>query len=399
MEIIMIKRKIASLLLILTLSLTLIPTSFAVSPLNVFTDIPAGAWYYKDVEYMVMNGMMNGTSPSTFEPETPLTRGMLVTILWRQENGPIQGSNIFSDVESGKWYENAINWAASQGVVNGLGDGRFGPDENITREQMATLLFRYARMKQYDTTDRGYYFNFADEGDVNNWAMEGLSWMIGAGHINGIQQDSSEDPWYELQPGASATRAQFAKVMHLFCENTADRGEFKDTSQSNDVLYQIARSRVESDYIFETFLPVAWIEFDDDGDYIYDEENEDLWLPVTDRRVQDMDQLEQLWHLYMASTYPLPEEVLESFDMKLPPNGKEQKLYWLAREFEGFYLDRVEISNLIQRIDATHAEFAAEAHWIDYTEPEEEEFVETFIYHMTKENGQWKCSGIEPTVG
>ncbi len=175
-----------------------------------FLDVSPDSWYYEGVKYTNQKGWMNGTSAIDFAPESPTTRAMLVTVLHRIEGTPApKAASKFSDVAAGNWYTDAVAWAAENNVVNGMGDGTFAPDAQITREQLTTVLFRYAQLKQKDEGTRASLESFADQAKVSDWASEGLQWAVSKGIINGI----SEGEETNLQPQGNATRAQIATVL------------------------------------------------------------------------------------------------------------------------------------------------------------------------------------------
>ena len=176
-----------------------------------FADVPENAWYVGAVEYAVRNGLMNGVGDGQFEPEESMTRAMLVTVLWRYEGAPEAGKNTFSDVPNGQWYTNAVAWAAENGIVNGIGNNRFDPDGEITREQVAAILFRYAEMKEFETSKRGDLSTFPDGSKVGSWAETAMQWAVAEGIINGSDG--------KLLPQGNATRAQAATILMRFIEN------------------------------------------------------------------------------------------------------------------------------------------------------------------------------------
>ena len=182
-------------------------------PSGKFVDINAKAWYHLYVDYAVTNGLFGGTSANTFEPETAMTRAMLVTVLWRYEGQPKGYQNTFADVneKNGSWYIDAVAWAASNGIVNGVGNNRFDPNGKITREQMAAILFRYAQKKGIDTSKRGELSNYPDANKISAYAKEALSWAVGEGIINGSDG--------KLLPQGNATRAQVATILMRYIEN------------------------------------------------------------------------------------------------------------------------------------------------------------------------------------
>ena len=182
-------------------------------PSGKFVDINAKAWYHLYVDYAVTNGLFGGTSANTFEPETAMTRAMLVTVLWRYEGKPTGYQNTFADVNAkdGSWYLDAVAWAASNGIVNGVGNNRFDPNGKITREQMAAILFRYAQKKGIDTSKRGDVSNFPDANKISAYAKEAVCWAVGEGIINGSDG--------KLLPQGDATRAQVATILMRYIEN------------------------------------------------------------------------------------------------------------------------------------------------------------------------------------
>ena len=178
-----------------------------------FTDVAEGSWYYDAVRYVYENGLMAGTSNTKFEPDLTTTRGMIVTILYRLEDTPAVSSMAdFTDVETDQWYSDAIAWAAANSIVGGYGNGLFGPDDPITREQLATILYRYAQYKDYDTASSADLSRYADFEQVSEWAQEAMAWANGEGIISGTSAVT-------LAPKDSATRAQAAVMLMRFCEN------------------------------------------------------------------------------------------------------------------------------------------------------------------------------------
>ena len=179
-----------------------------------FTDVTEANWYYDEVYYVWANGLMQGTSATTFGPGVDTTRAMVVTILWRLEGEPASGYDMdYSDVAGGAWYAGAVRWATEHGIVNGS-EGQFYPGGTVTREQLAAMLYRYAQYKGYDLTAGGDLSGFADAGAVSGWAETSLAWAVGQGLLQG--SDSQVDPQ------GSAIRAQTAAILMRFCENTAN---------------------------------------------------------------------------------------------------------------------------------------------------------------------------------
>ena len=179
---------------------------------DIFSDVVPGAWYTDAVQYAYDNGLMTGTSATAFEPNTTTTRGMIVSMLHRLEGSPAVGSADFSDVASGDWYANPVAWAASEGIVGGYGDGTFGPNDPITREQMASILYHYADYKGLDVSARASLDAYSDADSVSPWASDVMSWAVSEGIISGMTEDT-------LAPQGTATRAQVAAMFQRFLEN------------------------------------------------------------------------------------------------------------------------------------------------------------------------------------
>ena len=180
-----------------------------------FADVDDGDWFADAVRYVYENGMMNGTGDTTFSPNMTTSRGMIVTVLWRQAGSPVVNYAMdFDDVNPAGWYGEAIRWAASEGIVGGYGNGQFGPDDPITREQLSVILYRYAAYAGYDVTERADLSGFSDAADASSYALDALAWANAAGIVNGTSGTT-------LDPQGSAVRAQAAAMLQRFCENIA----------------------------------------------------------------------------------------------------------------------------------------------------------------------------------
>ena len=179
-----------------------------------FTDVSVDDWFYDMVEYVYDNGIMTGTSGTTFEPNATLTRAMMATVLWAMEGGPVVNyAMAYTDVDSDDWFAEAVRWATSEGVVNGVGDNAYAPNDPLTREQMAVMLYAYAVYKGYDTTQGGMAIReFGDYEEVSDWAATAMDWAVNAGLLGG-------KPGNLLDPAGSATRAEIATILRNFCEN------------------------------------------------------------------------------------------------------------------------------------------------------------------------------------
>ena len=179
-----------------------------------FTDVRESDWFYEDVAFAYENGLFAGTSDTTFSPNASMTRAMLVTVLYRLEGQPaVNGRSGFSDVQYNGYYEDAVTWAADNGIVNGTSTTTFSPNENVTREQMAAILYRYAQHKKYNTAASSGLNGFTDHASVSGYAAASLEWAVAEKLVNGSAG--------KLMPTGNATRAQVAAILHRFVENVA----------------------------------------------------------------------------------------------------------------------------------------------------------------------------------
>lgn len=177
---------------------------------NPFGDVDSSAWYRSAVDFVSGRGLFSGVGQDSFAPELPLSRGMLASVLYRLEGaGPQQAAVSFADVASGAWYAQGTAWAAEAGIVSGYGSGRFGPDDSVTREQLAVILFRYAQLLGVNTGGRDSLSEFSDSGSVSGWAREAVAWAVDAGVISGL-------PGETLLPAGTATRAEAAAMLQRF---------------------------------------------------------------------------------------------------------------------------------------------------------------------------------------
>ena len=177
-----------------------------------FADVSGSDWFYNDVRYVYGKGIMDGTGADRFSPNAPLTRAMIVTILYRMAGSPsVSGSSDFTDVAASKWFAKAVAWAAANGIVNGYGSGLFGPNDPVTREQLAAILYRYAVYGGMTAvTLEENLGSFADTAQLSAYAIQAMNWAVGQGLINGSGSN--------LVPKAQATRAQVAAIIHRYLE-------------------------------------------------------------------------------------------------------------------------------------------------------------------------------------
>ena len=177
-----------------------------------FADVASDAWYAQAVAYVYRQGLMSGTAQNQFSPDLTTNRAMLVTILYRLAGSPaVNGGSAFTDVASGDWFASGVAWASANGIVTGYGDGRFGPNDPITREQMATILYRYAGFAGQSTAGQADLSGYADAGRISPYAAASMGWAVDRGLITGVSAGT-------LAPGGSATRAQVATILMRLCE-------------------------------------------------------------------------------------------------------------------------------------------------------------------------------------
>ena len=182
-----------------------------------FADVPAAAWYADAVQYAHEKGLMTGVSAAEFAPDGTATRGQIVTILWRLAGSPVVNYAMrYADADEGAWYGEAVRWAASTGVVTGYTESRFGPNDAITREQLAAILYRYIKTQGQGFTGMWYFpLRYDDAASISDWADEAMHWCVMKGVLNGTGETT-------LSPQLTATRAQLATILQRFCELPKD---------------------------------------------------------------------------------------------------------------------------------------------------------------------------------
>ncbi len=175
--------------------------------------VTPGGWKYDNIKYVYERGVMTGVEATEFQPDAALTRSQFASVIYRMAGKPnVTYKNIFSDVPAGKWYSDAIIWAYENNIVAGLGDGSYGIDANITREQMARMLMEFARVRGYGTGEQADLSRFADVSQVSRWATEYMRWAVGSGMISGSMKDGR----YYMNPRGQATRAECATMLAQF---------------------------------------------------------------------------------------------------------------------------------------------------------------------------------------
>ena len=177
-----------------------------------FLDVNEKDWFYLPVRFCHENNFISGTSANMFHPNTPASRAMIVTILWRLDGSPITGTNSFVDVPSDQYYTAAVSWAVESGIISGHSDNLFAPNDNITREQTASILYRYAEYHGWDTSAEDVLDDFTDSHIASAYAKNALCWATSHKIINGIEN-------HRLNPHGEATRAQIASILRSFCLN------------------------------------------------------------------------------------------------------------------------------------------------------------------------------------
>ena len=207
-------------------ALTMSITSFAAESDTGFSDVDGDAWYARAAVYCRDNGLMSGTGDTTFSPDTNMTRAMLSTVLYRLAGSPsLEDENLgypFSDVPGDSWYADGVYWARLEGIVSGYGDNRFGPHDPVTREQLATILWRYA-----GSPDDRSEVSFADESEISSWAAPAVDWTQANGYVDGVGDG-------RFAPGGTATRAQVAAILMRYTENLAEPDPEPDPSPEPD---------------------------------------------------------------------------------------------------------------------------------------------------------------------
>lgn len=209
------KKRLLALLLALCLVAALLPTT-ALASGSPFQDVKPNDWFYKQVQYVYENDLMSGTGASTFSPKTPTNRGMVAFILYKIEGEPaVTGSAGFTDVKS-QYFANAVTWAVQNKIVAGMGNNRFVPNGPVTREQLALMLYNYAKYKGYDITSSADLTRFSDYGKIHTWGREALAWANSIGLISGTSGN-------RIDPTGNAVRSQMAVILCAFCQKFVDQ--------------------------------------------------------------------------------------------------------------------------------------------------------------------------------
>jgi len=190
---------------------------YALQPVDTlpFVDVDEDDWWFDSIYYVCARGLFQGTSRSTFEPQGTMTRAMLVTVLHRLEGAPdVSAVSHFQDVQAGQWYTAAVNWASSNAIIEGYPDRRFGVGDEVTRQQMATILYRYAKYKSYSISADADLAGYSDAAEIDAWARDAMTWANAKGIISGTTTST-------LAPRGNASRAQVATILMRFVENAS----------------------------------------------------------------------------------------------------------------------------------------------------------------------------------
>ncbi len=194
---------------------------------NFFSDVNDDDWFRTDVEYVMENGLMQGTGAGVFSPSAQTTRAMIVTILWRLDGSPAESKAEFSDVNQNDYFYNAVAWGAANNIVSGYSADKFAPDDNATREQLTAIIYRYALFKKYDMTGLSVLDAYADKNSVSGYAVDAFKWAIANKIITGTSNDI-------LSPQDFVQRSQVAAILHRFCVQFANENISKtDTNHEN----------------------------------------------------------------------------------------------------------------------------------------------------------------------
>lgn len=208
------KKRLLALLLALCLAAALLPTA-AMASGNRFQDVKPNDWYYKQVQYVYENDLMTGTGAATFSPKTATLRGMVAFILYKIDGAPpVSGSAGFTDVTS-QYFAKAVTWAVQNKIIAGVGNGRFNPNGPVTREQLALMLYNYAKYKGYDITSSADLTRFSDYGKIHSWGREALAWANALGLVSGTSGN-------RIDPTGNAVRGQMAVILYAFCQKVVD---------------------------------------------------------------------------------------------------------------------------------------------------------------------------------
>jgi len=327
-------KRFFSILLTLCIVLGMFPGTVSAAKSNLpFTDVKETDWFYEAVKFNYENGMMVGTGASSFSPDATTTRGMIVTILHRMEGTPSVTGREFIDVPAGQYYSNAVAWASANGIISGYGNGLFGPNDAITREQLVTILYRYAQYKGYDTEPTGDISTFTDGNQVSPYAVEAMNWAIGAGLIFGVGNN---------------IRAQVAAILMRFCNfitqatytvtfeyNYGNKGVYKTVTVKRGETVEIPVNPTRDGYTFE-----GWYTAENNGEkFDFDTIiTEDITLYAKWREKSSPTTNSQIYYTVTFNSNggnEIPPQRIVAGDTATEPNVPTKEGYI----FEGWYSD------------------------------------------------------------
>lgn len=213
-----------------------------------FNDIHETDWFYEAVNYAVRNKLLQGTSKDEFAPNEIMTRAMLVTVIYRMENSPQASNNIgFKDVPQESYYKDAVSWASTNNIITGYSNIEFAPNDVVTREQMVTILYNYAKYKSYKVDNATQESNFKDISDVSIYAKDAVNWAISNKYITGLENNM-------LMPKGSITRAQVAAILQRFCTDN----EPEETPKTEDI--KLKSYKVTFDFGYDNKQEIVEVE-------------------------------------------------------------------------------------------------------------------------------------------
>ena len=204
-------KKLMVVIMVMLMLLSVVVVHANTENSNTFVDVTNTDWYYSDVQYVQNNKLMTGTSETEFSPSGATTRGMIVTILWRVEGEPVVEGKDFEDVAPDEWYSKAVAWASNNQIVSGYSETEFGPNDTATREQLATIMYRYASYKKCDLSKKADLDKYKDKDEISYYAVESIEWA----NANGIISGTSETT---ISPKDNVLRSQVAAILRRFCE-------------------------------------------------------------------------------------------------------------------------------------------------------------------------------------
>jgi len=199
-----------------------------------FSDVKKTDWFYEDVKYVRENNLMNGTSDTEFSPTGVTTRGMIVTILWRLEGEPVEKGTEFEDVGKDAYYYKAVAWASNNKIVSGYSETTFGPNDTATREQLATIMYRYASYKKYDVSKEAELDKYVDKDQISEYAVKSIRWANANGIISGTSADT-------ISPKDNVQRCQVAAILKRFCNNIANVEVEEKTEEQEKVEVELPK--------------------------------------------------------------------------------------------------------------------------------------------------------------